>query len=481
MTAFLISLAILILGYLIYGRLVDRVLATDRNRPMPAVTMRDDIDYRPMAPWRVFLIQFLNIAGLGPIFGAIMGIMFGPASFLWISLGTIFAGGVHDLCSGVISIRMGGKSLPEIVGRELGKPTMNFTRAFSVLLLMLVAAVFVVTPAGLLATMTPDNMSTTFWIIAIFAYYMLATLLPIDKLIGNIYPLFGFALLFMAAGIMCVLFFTDVEIPVSFTGGFESHNPGGLPVFPMMFVSIACGAISGFHATQSPMMARCLTNEKLARPIFYGAMVAEGVVALIWAAAAVAFTGGYEQLSAYLATDGHTAGTLVHDVSFGWLGTFGGLLAILGVVAAPITTGDTALRSARLSVADMLGFDQSKLWRRFAVALPLFVLTAVIMMIDFNVLWRYFAWCNQTLAVFTLWAITVYLARKKKPYVIALLPADFMTVVATSYLLAAPSPEGFGLSQTVAVCAGLVVAAVVTVLFFSKLSNSPKLTSPTDD
>ncbi|MCM1348984.1 MAG: carbon starvation protein A [Firmicutes bacterium] len=466
MTAFLISLVVLVVGYFIYGTFVDRVLATDSSREMPCNTMRDDIDYRPMAPWRVFLIQFLNIAGLGPIFGAIMGIMFGPAAFLWIAMGTIFAGGVHDFCSGVISVRMGGRSLPEIVGKQLGKGVMNFTRVFSVLLLMLVAAVFVVTPAGLLAAMTPDNLNVTFWIVAIFIYYMLATLLPIDKLIGSLYPLFGFALLFMAAGIMAVLFFGDVTIPVSFGSGFESHNAQGLPVFPMMFVSIACGAISGFHATQSPMMARCLTNEKLARPIFYGAMVAEGIVALIWAAAAVAFTGGYEQLGEYLSTPGHTAGTLVHDVSFSWLGAFGGFLAVLGVIAAPITTGDTALRSARLSLADMLGFEQASLWKRLAVAVPVFVLTAAIMMMDFNVLWRYFAWCNQTLAMVTLWAVTVYLSRKTKFYVISFVPAFFMTVVAVSYLLSAPMPEGFGLDQPVAVFAGSVTAVIVTGLFF---------------
>lgn len=465
MTAFLISLAVLIVGYLVYGTFVDRIMGTDPKRPMPANTMRDDVDYRPMAPWRVFLIQFLNIAGLGPIFGAIMGIMFGPAAFLWIALGTIFAGGVHDFCSGVISIRMGGKSLPEIIGSQLGNGVMHFVRVFSVLLLILVAAVFILTPAQLLATMTPSWMNATFWIVAIFIYYMLATLLPIDKLIGNIYPLFGGALLFMALGILGVFFFGDVTIPVDFTSGFESHNPHGLPVFPMMFVSIACGAISGFHATQSPMMARCLTNEKLARPIFYGAMVAEGVVALIWAAAAVAFTGGYEQLAAYMATEGNSAGSLVHDVSFTWLGTFGGVLAVLGVVAAPITTGDTALRSARLSLADMFGFGQAKLWSRLAVAVPIFAVTFLVMMIDFSVLWRYFAWCNQTLAVFTLWAVTVYLAKRSKPYIISLVPACFMTVVSISYLLAAPSPEGFGLSQTVAVGAGALVAAAVTVMF----------------
>lgn len=465
MTAFLISLAILVGGYCIYGLFVDRIMGTDRLRPMPAITKRDDIDFRPLPAWKVFLIQFLNIAGLGPIFGAIMGIMFGPAAFLWIALGTIFAGAVHDFCSGVISIRMDGASLPEIVGRELGTGIKQVMRGFSVLLLVLVAAVFVVTPAGLLASMTPAWLDSTFWIIAIFAYYILATLLPIDKLIGNLYPMFGFALLFMAAGILGVLLFSGTDIPVSFANGFQSRAGAGHPVFPMMFVSIACGAISGFHATQSPMMARCLTNEKLARPIFYGAMVSEGIVALIWAAAAVAFTGGYEQLTAYMTADGHSAGSLVHDVAFGWLGSFGGILAVLGVIAAPITTGDTALRSARLTVADFMNFHQASLWRRLAVALPLFAATALLMTIDFSVLWRYFAWSNQTLAVFTLWAITVYLARHGKPYIISLIPAMFMTAVCVSYLLVAPSPEGFGCAYEVAVGSGITAALLLALMF----------------
>ena len=470
MTAFLISLAVLIGGYIIYGAIVDRIIATDKNRPMPANTLRDDVDYQPMKPWRVFLIQFLNIAGLGPIFGAIMGIMFGPAAFLWIALGTIFGGAVHDFCSGVISVRKDGASLPEIVGSELGTGIKQLMRGFSVLLLILVAAVFVVTPAGLLAAMTPDYLDKTVWIFAIFVYYILATLLPIDKLIGNLYPIFGFALLFMAAGILGVLIFTDIEIPVSFADSFSTHN-GAVPVFPMMFVSIACGAISGFHATQSPMMARCLTNEKLARPIFYGAMVAEGVVALIWAAAAVAFTGGYEQLAGYMHEAGHSTGSLVHDISFGWLGTFGGVLAILGVVAAPITTGDTALRSARLTVADFLHVRQHSFARRLMIALPIFAITALVMMIDFSVLWRYFAWCNQTLSVFTLWAVTVYLARNRMVYIISLIPAIFMTVVCTTYILCAPRPEGFGLDISLSTGAGITVAVVLTALFFHYLNS----------
>lgn len=471
MTAFLISLAVLIVGYFLYGAFVDKIMGTDKNRQMPAYTKRDNVDYIPMKPWKIFMIQFLNIAGLGPIFGAIMGIMFGPAAFLWIALGTIFAGAVHDFCSGVISIRMGGASLPEIIGSVLGNNARKLLSVITVLLLLLVTAVFVITPAGLLASLTPSYLDITFWTIAIFIYYILATLLPIDKLIGNLYPIFGGALLFMALGILCVMIFSDTTIPVSFAGSFDSHSSN--PVFPMMFVSIACGAISGFHSTQSPMMARCLTNEKLARPIFYGAMVAEGIVALIWAAAAVAFTGGYEQLAEYLAS-GHTTADLVNEVSFSWLGKLGGVLAILGVVAAPITTGDTALRSARLTIADFMKFGQKAMWSRLVVVLPMVMVIWLIMQIDFQMLWRYFAWCNQVLSVITLWGITVYLSNHNKPYIISLIPALFMTVICTSYILYAPRPEGLGLSLIVSQLAGMSLASIFAVMFFisrRKLQN----------
>ncbi len=466
MTTFLIALATLIAGYFLYGLLAEKVFGVDPAASMPAYTRQDGVDYVPMPTWKVFLIQFLNIAGLGPIFGAIMGIMFGPAAFLWIVFGTILAGAVHDFMSAMICVRSGGLSLPEIIGTELGKSMRQAMRVFSVILLVLVAAVFVVTPSGLIAGMTPDYLDKTFWIVAIFVYYMLATLLPIDKLIGNFYPVFGFTLLFMALGLLCVMIFGDVTIPDGLSDGLYNRSAGGeaTPIFPMMFVSIACGAISGFHATQSPMMARCLKNEKLARPVFYGAMVAEGIVALIWAAAAIAFTEGYEGLNEYMAS-GKSAGDLVHDVSLDWLGTFGGILAIIGVIAAPITTGDTALRSARLIVADFVHLDQKKIWKRIIVSVPIFLLTAAVMMIDFTVLWRYFAWSNQTMAMFTLWAVSVYLARKRKAYIISLIPAMFMTAVSVSYLMFARSPEGLGIDLPIAVAVGCSVAVAITMLF----------------
>lgn len=470
MTLFLTAMAVLVLGYMIYGFVVEKVFGTDPTRETPAIAMRDDVDFTPLPTWKVFLIQFLNIAGLGPIFGAIMGVMFGPAAFLWISFGTIFAGGVHDFISAMISMRTGGSSLPEIVGTELGGTIKQIMRVFSLILLVLVGAVFVLTPSELIASMTPDWMDKMFWIAVIFLYYVLATLLPIDKVIGNFYPVFGFALLFMAAGLLGVLIFGDVTIPDGLSEGFHTRFSGDAasthPLFPMMFVTIACGAISGFHATQSPMMARCLKNEKLARPVFYGAMVAEGCVALIWAAAAIAFTNGYEGLSEYMAQPGHSAGSLVRDLSLDWLGTAGGILAIIGVVAAPISTGDTALRSARLIAADFLKFDQKKFIKRLMISLPIFAVTFVVMFIDFSVLWRYFAWSNQTLAVFTLWACTVYLARKDKAYIITLFPAMFMTAVSISYLLFAPKPEGFGLDMPVAVGTGCAAAVALMIIFF---------------
>ncbi|MBD5225788.1 MAG: carbon starvation protein A [Bacteroidales bacterium] len=474
MIAFLVSLAVLIGGYFIYGSIVEKVFQTDASRPTPAVTMADGVDYVPMPAWKVFLIQFLNIAGLGPIFGAIMGVMYGPAAFLWIVLGTIFAGAVHDFVAGMISLRSGGSSLPEIVGRELGTGVKQVLRIFSVVLLILVGGVFVVTTSGLLASLTPQSLNVTFWAVVIFVYYLLATMFPIDKLIGNIYPLFAGVLLFMAVGLVAVMLFGGVVMPDPFDGGIGNRYAGELidthPIFPMLFISIACGAISGFHATQSPMMARCMKNERLARPVFYGAMVAEGVVALIWAAAAITFTGGYDGLSSYMSEPGHSPSSLIHDISTGWLGTVGGLLAVIGVIAAPITTGDTALRSARLIVADFTRFPQNKLWQRALISLPLFALTFAVMMIDFNVLWRYFAWSNQALSVFTLWACTVYLARHGRFYLITLLPAMFMTVVTTSYILVAPSPEGFGLDYMTGIWCGVALAAIFTALFARSLT-----------
>lgn len=478
MISFTLALLLLIGGYFVYGTFVSRVFGQDNNRKTPVHTMADGVDYVPLPAWKIFLIQFLNIAGLGPIFGAIMGVMYGPAAFLWIVLGTIFAGGVHDYLSGMLSMRMGGASLPEIVGSQLGTKVKKIMALFSLLLMILVGAVFVYNPADLLARLTPQYLDALFWVIVIFIYYMLATLLPIDKLIGKLYPLFGFALLFMAVGICVMLYVHSASVPEIWEG-FYNHKPDpeSNPIFPMMFVSIACGAISGFHATQSPMMARCIATEKHARPIFYGAMVAEGIVALIWAAAAVAFTGGYDKLQEFIGTG--TPAVLVDQLSRSWLGTFGGILAVLGVIAAPITSGDTALRSARLIAADFLKISQRPLMKRLLVSVPIFAICFIIMLLPYDILWRYFAWCNQVLAVFTLWTATVWLARNGKFYVITLVPALFMTCVTVTYIIYAPegvqglvnSLWNYTVSYNWACAAGCVVALIFLGLFGRMLAK----------
>ena len=467
MITFTICLLALIAGYFTYGRVVERIFAPD-DRKTPALTKTDGVDYIPLPTWKIFMIQFLNIAGVGPIFGAIMGAMFGTASYLWIVLGSIFAGAVHDYLSGMLSLRHDGESLPEIIGRYLGLPTKQVMRGFAVILMMLVGAVFVASPAGLLAKLTPESLDMTFWAVVIFLYYVLATLLPIDKLIGKIYPIFGFALLFMAVGIFMAMLVNKAPI-AEFTEGFANQHPEHLPVFPIMFVSIACGAISGFHATQSPLMARCLQNERYGRRVFYGSMVAEGIVALIWAAAASSFWGsvqGLQEFVAGLAPTENKAAVVVDVISKEWLGTFGGILALIGVIAAPITSGDTALRSARLIAADFLKLDQRTMKKRLLISVPIFILTFVVLQINFDVLWRYFAWCNQTLAMFTLWAVTVYLARRRKVYWVSLLPALFMTAVSVCYILIAP--EGFGLSGAISYPIGIVACLATGVLFFLK-------------
>ncbi len=481
MLSFSIALVILIAGYFTYGKFVSKVFGQDASRPTPVTRHADGVDFVELPTWKVFLIQFLNIAGLGPIFGAIMGVMFGPAAFLWIVFGTIFAGAVHDYLSGMLSLRNDGASLPEIVGYQLGTGIKNTMRVFSLLLMILVGAVFVYNPADLLAMLTPESLDRMFWIIVIFAYYMLATLLPIDKLIGKLYPIFGFALLFMAVGILIALYAHSSAMPEIWSE-FYNHkpDPGASPIFPMMFVSIACGAISGFHATQSPMMARCLKNEKHARPVFYGAMVTEGIVALIWAAAAIAFTGGYDGLQDFLGNG--SPAILVNSVSKSWLGTVGGILAVLGVIAAPITSGDTALRSARLIAADFMNVKQRLVMKRLLISLPIFAICFIIMLLPYEALWRYFAWCNQVLAVFTLWAVTVYLAKEHKLYIITLIPALFMTAVTVTYIFFAP--EGFGaitdrlwgisIAYEWALAIGIGTSALLLMLFIRFLRLAPR-------
>lgn len=498
MITFITAFILLIIGYLVYGLYVEKVFGADPNHSVPCDKYYDGVDYIPLPTWKVYLIQFLNIAGTGPIFGAIQGILFGPAAYFWIVLGCIFGGAVHDYLCGMISMRKRGTSLPEMVGDELGIAQRNVMRVFSLILLVLVGTVFTVTPAGLLANMIGGGGTdallgqTMTWVVIILIYYILATLLPIDKLIGKIYPLFGLALLVMAACLCWGIFTCEGEVP-EITGAFTNHHPtSSIPVFPGLFITIACGAVSGFHGTQSPLMARCLKNEKYGRPIFYGAMITEGIVALIWAAAAIKFadsidisnikladdfnadvTTPYGRLWA-LMTNGGTSGAnpaiLVNTICKSWLGTLGAILAVLGVVAAPITSGDTAFRSARLIAADFMGYKQNKIYKRLILSIPLFVAAIILVFLDFSVLWRYFAWCNQTLAVFTLWTVTCWLARHQKNFWIALVPTMFMTLVCVSYILIAP--EGFGFIPEI----GYAVATIIALIqFFTFMKDKDEL------
>ena len=486
MITFIIALVCLVLGYFVYGTFVEKVFGIDANRKTPCYTMHDGADFLPMPTWKVFMIQFLNIAGTGPIFGAIMGAKFGPAAYLWIVLGCIFAGATHDYLSGMLSIRNGGANLPELIGKYLGSASKRVMLVFSVFLLLMVGAVFVYSPASLMQKLCMDSIpsveflsSSTFWIIVIFVYYIIATMMPIDKIIGKIYPLFAFSLLFMAVALMVMLFVKQPQIPELWEGvGTASLTTKS--IFPCLFITIACGAISGFHATQSPLMARCIKNEKLARPVFYGSMITEGLVALIWATVAMYFfynepTPGYVEMGGEDVLS--KAPGIVNLVCNSWLGVFGSILAILGVVAAPITSGDTALRSARLIIADFIHLEQKSIRKRLYVCIPMFaaVIALLVWQMEnpqgFDVIWSLFGWSNQTLSVFTLWAITVYLAQQRKCYWITLLPALFMTVVCTTYILIAP--EGFELSFNAGLAGGLTLMALFAAIFM-KYKNTIK-------
>lgn len=473
MITFFISFVALVLGYLLYGKFVSKVFAPD-DRKTPAVVINDGIDYVPMPNWKIFMIQFLNIAGTGPIFGAIMGAKFGPAAYLWIILGCIFAGATHDFFSGMLSMRNNGADLPALIGKYLGKTPRNVMLVFCVVLLIMVGTVFVYSPAEILGHLSGGSL---LWIIVIFAYYVVATMLPIDKIIGKIYPIFSFSLLFMAVALIVMLLIKMPVLPELWDGlgnMAKEQDPSFTDnIFPCLFITIACGAISGFHATQSPLMARCLKSEKMGRLIFYGSMITEGLVALVWATVAMWFfydspTPGYEQLAA--AKGFHTSAPMVvTTVCQDWLGMLGGVLAILGVVAAPITSGDTAFRSARLIVASALKLNQKPKMNRLYVCLPIFVVSIALLAWQssnpdgFNVIWQYFGWSNQTLSVFTLWAITVYLVRKNKPYVITLLPALFMTGVCSTYLFI--SKQAFGLQEDLAYYLGILTVIIAMVWF----------------
>ena len=470
MISLISSFAVLIIGYLVYGRFAERVFGPD-ERQTPAIALNDGVDCVPLKRWKSFLIQLLNIAGTGPIFGALMGAVFGPIVFLWIILGSVFAGALHDYMSGMISCRHGGASLAEFFGIYMGNGIKWAMRIFTILLMILVGTVFITSPATLLANLTPDSMSVVTWEIIIVIYYILATLLPIDKLIGKLYPVFGAALMIMAFGIAGVLLFSNNYTIPEIT--LSSLHPTDLPAWPFMFITVACGAISGFHATQSPMIAKCITSEKQGRSIFYGAMIAESIIALVWASAGVAFYSSTNELNNALGTLGQSG--VVYEIATTMLGSLGGLLAIIGVVVCPITSGDTAFRSARLIIAECTNFEQKKFINRLIITIPLLVISIILTRVDFNILWRYFSWSNQTLAMVTLWCITAYFIKHGKyrfTSLISAVPAAFMSAVSLTYILMAD--EGFKINSGTAYPLGVAFALGCFAFYLFKLFRHKK-------
>jgi len=468
MIIFICCLVLLVAAYFTYGKYLEKVCKIDAKAEVPSAKLYDGVDYVPMPRWRTFLIQLLNIAGTGPIFGAILGACYGPVAFLWITSGGIFMGAMHDYLSAVILVRNDGLSITEIVGRYLGKGAGAFMRVFSVLLLILVGVVFVVSPADILSAKF-DILSKNWWLAIIIAYYFVATLLPVDKLIGKIYPLFGIALVSMALGLLGVLLFGEYKIP-DMTLENLHVNKENLPLVPTLFITIACGAISGFHATQSPLMARCVNNERECRFVFYGSMISESVIALIWAAISMAFFYEDGGVSAVMA--GHTPAWAVNEISNTTLGIVGGILAILGVVAAPITSGDTAFRSARLIIADVFHIEQRTKWKRLAIAVPIFAAGVALTFVDFDVVWRYFAWTNQTLASVVLWTIVVYLYLNKRNYWVALIPAIFMTYICSSFIFVSNQFIGMGAVPMAYVWGGVLTLALTALMIYLLVRNN---------
>ena len=470
MITFLLSILLLIAGYFVYGKIVEKYLDVDPSRKTPAYTKADGVDFQPMPTWKVFVIQFLNIAGLGPIFGAVSGAAFGPAAYIWIVVGCIFMGAVHDFFAGMMSIHTGGMNMPEVTAKYLGKRMKGFMNFVVAFLLMAVGVSFVIGPAGLMQNLT--SIDKEIWLYIIFGYYILATLLPVDKIIGSIYPFMGAILLFMAFGVGVMLIVGDIngtheimELTPAVLKNWHS-NPEQNMIIPMMFIVISCGAISGFHATQSPMMARCLKNEKHARPVFYGAMIAEGIVAMIWATAAISYFGGPDGLNAAMSDTGTMvngvlvknaqAADIVDMICKSWLGKVGAVIAILGVVICPITSGDTAFRSLRLSVADFLKYDQKPIVKRLVVCLPIFVAAFFFCKVDFSTAWSYLGIANQILASLVLWTGAAYLINKGRAHWMCSIPATFLTFICVCFLMVAPL--GFGLAPLVGYIAGAAVA-----------------------
>ena len=475
MITFTIAIILLVAAYFIYGKIVERYLDVDPSRATPAYTKGDGVDFQPLPTWKVFIVQFLNIAGLGPIFGAVTGAAFGPAAYIWIVVGCIFMGAVHDFFAGMMSIHNGGVNMPDLAARYLGKRVKGLMNFVLVFLLMAVGVSFVIGPSGLLQNLT--GLDKEVWLYIIFGYYILATLLPVDKIIGNIYPYMGAVLLFMALGIGIMLVAGDlsgshkmVELTPSMLRNWHS-DPQHNVLIPMMFIVISCGAVSGFHATQSPMMARCLKNEKHARPVFYGAMIAEGIVAMIWATAAIAYFGGPEGLNAAMTDTGTMvdgvlvknaqAADIVDMICRSWLGKTGAVIAILGVVICPITSGDTAFRSLRLSLADLFRYDQKPIMKRLIICVPVFVVAFFFCKVDFSTAWSYLGIANQILATLVLWTGAAYLISKGRAHWMCSLPATFLTFVCVSFLVIAPL--GLGLAPVIGYVAGAMTAIPLLV------------------
>lgn len=463
MITFFICLGCLISSYCLYGTYLAKVSDVKHNTEVPSATMHDGVDFLPISNAKAFLIQLLNIAGLGPIFGAIAGALFGPIAFLWITVGSIFFGATHDFISAVMSLKNDGATYGELIGFYLGKKIKKMAGLFSFVLLVLVGVVFTTGPAKILSSIT--GIEAVFCSAVIFVYYICATILPLDKLIGRIYPLFGLSLLLMAVLIIVALFLKGYAIPeLTFT----NMHPKNLKIFPLMFISIACGAISGFHATQSPLMTRCIKNEKTTQPIFFGAMIAEGIIALIWAAVAMAVFGSSESLMA-----AGPAPVATGQIATILLGPYGRVLVLLGVISASVSTGDTAFRSARLALADAFKISQKSLKSRLTITIPLFLVAFSLFFIDFSIIWRYFAFINQSLSVFTLFAISVYLKQRKKPYIITLIPAFIMSMVCSVYILS--SADAFALSYNLSILLGLIFSSICVALFFYNTNKQEKI------
>ena len=464
MVTFLVSVVLLVIGYFTYGKVIERIFDPEESRKTPAYANGDGVDYIPMNKHKNALIQLLNIAGTGPIFGPIMGALFGPVAFLWIVFGAIFAGAVHDYLTGMISIRNRGAHIPELAGKFLGNISKHIVNIFALLLLLLVGTVFVTTPASLLSILLDGKVALWILIFVIFSYYFLSTILPIDKIIGRLYPYFGAVLLIGTFGVGVALLFSDYAIPeLTLT----NMHPDNLPIFPILIFTITCGALSGFHATQSPIISRTTEKESQGRYIFYGMMIAEAVIAMIWAAAAMSLLDG-QTLNEYIKTG--TPSAVVNEVSMTLLGAVGGTIAVLGAIVLPITSGDTAFRAARSIIADYLKIDQHKIVKRLLIAIPLFAISAMLTQIDFNILWRYFSWANQATAAIALWIATMYLFIKGKNYFVSLIPALFITYMVLVYIL--NEKIGFNMDLKISFIVGILLTVILTVLFFLKAKQN---------